>query len=527
MPKDSGANGDAPRPVDAHEISPPPPPYSRHPAPRAAALGDTEIRGQQRIYTMSPPSALPAVSLHDTESLLMRADVHAEQLHQLSRQAQRYLRHYNKANLALEEVLLLRSTVIHVRNQGFDQRRFVFESQESFLQEAQVIIDALANSGAFIPEITLDKLRTLHDQVQRDHKHRSQHVQRTQDIEKEIGDKEFIVQKSVLRLAEDAKAMNETLTTIDLPDVPSDNLSAPSTVTEAEAEKEDKIPILVQHYFEKLGDVNNEKDNLMNLEFEHQESRLDRMARVDQGRPPSMTDEEFENAFTHEYEEAQIAYNRAAQKADLARAVCIGEDINPDDYRRLPSETEKDDSQGIPSVAAAAASNASSSGKVVRAEFQVPTTEPVFEQLVLGPNSIYPAWRAQGLGTASPVEERLHTWLQDQLLPDPWEHVEARRRSLSEARKAALSLNDNGSVDRIDTTSQSQKRQRHRNLPPVVRRLVGGHDEDERPVLLKRPSSETDLFLLPSQHQDRDQTFNNLREFTIHLPGQNPRDVPS
>jgi hypothetical protein len=399
-----------------------------------------------------------------------------------------------------------------VRNHGYNQRLFVTESQDAFLQEAEAILQWLP------PEAPLEKLQTLHDQVQRDHERRGQHVQKTQEIEIEMSEKEYKLQKKVLLLAEDAKRLSEIVDALELNSIAVEELSAASTVTEAE--REVKIPGLVQHYFEKLGDVGLEQERIINLEIDHRDSRVDRMNKYDQGRPPSMTDEEFENAFLRGMADAQAVYDEAVRKADLARAVCIGEGLNPDDYRKPPSETEKHNSQGA-ATDAAAASDTRSDGKDVLGEVQEPTYAPVYEQLALDPDSsMYPAWPRASADVTSPAEERVHTWLEDQILPDPWEHLESRRRSLSEARQAVLDIktHDDGSVDVSERSSQSRKQQRHRDMPPFVRRLVDGDDGEERPVLLKRSSSESELFVLPLQQNDREETFSGLRGFTVQLP---------
>ena len=483
MPKDSGADGDASRPTGKPYGIDQPPPYSVHEVHESRGPGANGRHEHQRAQNMSALNIWAAPpSLHDTESLLRHAQLHGDQLHQLSRKTQRYLRHWNKANLAIEQVLLMRSTVIHVRNLGYDQRRFVIESQNVFLQEAKEFLDSLP------PGPSLDKLRTLHDRVKRDHDRRSQHVAKTQETELEISDKEYKLQKSISRLAEDVKALFDIVSTVDLPEIPIDELSAPSTITEAEVEKEDEIPGIVLHYFEKLGDVSLEQERLMNLELEHQEKRVNRMTRMDQGRPPSTTHSEFENAFSQDYEVAQKAYDEAVGKVNLAWAVCLGEDLNPDDFRKPPSETERDPSRGPPSNAAAVSDT--SSGKHVREEYQVPTAGPVFEQLAqAGNSSIYSAWPLQSIGATSPAEERVQTWLRDQFLPNPWDYIQARRRSLSEARIAPLEVNDARSTDRVNISFQAHK----------------------------RASSESERYMLHSRYDDREEVFNGLRGFAIEL----------
>ena len=515
MQKDTGANGGAPRPIEDFD-DPPLPPYSIYPAHIEYAIPKRELSARE-LRVPAVPQARLASPAHtapesrpDTDSIIRRAD---EQLLHLAEAARRYLRRYEKANVALEQVLLQRTQIIHVRRQGYDQRRFINDSQDAFLQEASSIIDLLP------PGKSLDKLHTLHTQVRLDHEHRSQHVQKTQEVEEEIADLEWELQLKVTRLAQAAKKLHDALTDMTLPEYPAEELSAPSTITESEKAV---VPPLVLHYFEKLGDVKLAQERLINLQIDHRDTRFDRMAKIDQGRPPSTTDEDFENAFTREYQEAQAAYDDAVRKAELAWQVCLGEGHNPDDFRKPPSETEKDGgSQAVASDAAVEASDTQSDGDVgIKEVLRVPGSAPMYEQLTTAMDaSIYAAWPQQVEAT-SPVEERVQDWLHKQFLADPWEATERRRRSRSEARQNYLRMttNEHGRQEVSEESSELRKQQRYRDLPSMVRRLVDDDDGNEQPILLRRSSSESELFVLPLQHRDRDETLNGLRGFTVQLP---------
>ena len=519
MQKDYDANASVSQPVEARILDDSPPPrLSIFPAALDHSIAVDELSPAKRpqyhlMQAMSPPTATVAPSSHDdtefTESLLRGVASHASQLFQLRTAVQTFLRRYHKLAPLLEAILLQRSEINHLREQGRHMRRFIDDSQEAFLSEAQAIIDALP------ADISLEKLRIQHDLVLRDHERRKEHVSKIQDMETNIADCEYVLQGKEHRLAQSLKRIIEILDGITLPDGGGTEPPASSTVTEASKEE---YPSLVQHYFDKFGNVTLSRERLFNLEQEHLDARAVRRAKLDVGRPPSIPEEDFEKAFSRDYQEAEAEYTENVRKAELAKAVCIGEGLNPDDFRKNPSETQREGSHPAPSDAAVVSDTDSNKLYPVE-EVQIPTYRPIYQPLIAEPDSsIYPPWPRPRAGTTSPVDERVQTWLQNQ--SDPWEPTEARKSSFSGLQIAALDVqrHEDDTLDGYELASRSRKQKRHLELPPMVRRLVDGNNGEEQPVLLRRSSSESELFVLALQHNDREDTFKGLRGFTLRLP---------
>jgi hypothetical protein len=482
----------------------------------------------------NPPSTFqPASSSRDeVDSLVRHAELHAEHLTALHGAASRFLRRYNKFARMRAEILLLRSRMTFEMTVYSDQRRFVTESQESFLREATLIFQSLP------PEFTQGKLQALQDQVIRDHKRQDEYLKRMFDTETELSDLEYTLQQKEFSLAQAAQRMADALGQYELPDL---GRSQPSTAPTLVDEEE--VPHLVQHYFETAGDVGIERDKIVELEIDHREERERRIFQADQDLPLSISDEEFEDTFNKQRTDAERALADALRRADNAKQVCIDCNLDPEHYRnkllvdpragsdRSISDEEVDEGPESPIPTATPDGGRLMSGLPVinldRA--QTPSVDQFITSILETTPNLAPATSAsQGLSSrqrqqvkSAPLENRILDWIDTVRV----EAVDSRSGYLSRSRSSdsysspiVLEKQEDGTW-KVDRAASHSRRQQHRESQLYKEQATASATASKkRPILLKRSSSDSQALLLPIWNGSYQDAVDNLRSLRAPQP---------
>jgi len=258
------------------------------------------------------------------------------------------------------------------------------------------------------------------------------------------------------------------------------------------------MPPLVQHFFEKTGEVSVLRERLIDLEYQHREARTKRTFQADQDQPLQTTDEEFEEAYQREYAEAEGILEAALDKVELARRMCLAEEIDPELYRKPPSVQTDPDSPSVSDVPAEPNTPSPEPADVVE-DVQTRERLSLFETAAPGmPTTVshidpsITAWVQRQKVDPQPLDERVEHWMQSVT-----NDVE-RSRSLSEPRRRVLraELTGNGVIGLSHSSShlQNGSEVKLHQESTVIRHSNNKNDE---PLLLRKRLSESSMFNLP------------------------------
>lgn len=266
----------------------------------------------------------------DTDSLVRLFGQHAASLTALRKDCSTFIRRSKKLDSLRGDILLRCSGMLHAREQCRIDARFLSDSLGAFTETVK------ASMGHPTATYT-DRLHSLQAQVVEDFERHNTASSQIVDMEEHLSNSEYELQRSERKLIQVVNSMMQTISELPVPKPESSGASS-----EPDRDLHEDLPGLVEHYFEKVGDVKIERERLWNLRFEHVEARAARTLQVEQDRLLELTDEKFETAFEEEYQLARQSVDNAVRKAELARAVCLGEDIDPEDYRRPRSRSNHD-----------------------------------------------------------------------------------------------------------------------------------------------------------------------------------------
>ena len=469
----------------------------------------------------------PSSSHEDLDSLLRHAQQHGEHLFTLRDASSSFLRRYNKLAPIREEALLLRSRVDFEWMVCADHRRFVADSQDAFLKEAALLCASLPQ------QTSVGKLQALYNQVVRDHQEQLDRTEQTRDTETKLSNLEYSLQQKEHRLAQAGQKIADALTQLTLPGQGGSEPSSPPS----EVDKEE-VPHLVHHYFDKAGDVKLEREKMVEMELEHREAREIRMFQADQDLPLPMSDEEFEELYNKAYLEASQGLAEVLRKAELAKAVCISEGLDPELYRNPPSEgapsseappppepvdvapashepTETPGMAGSPSILAIGTTDG----------VQTPPRSHAYtSHLESAPNLTQDTTLSQGLSSrrrkdkSLPLEERVSSWIAG--IDIEGEGTQSRSRSRARSTSESIpfpieleTLHD-GTMGVNKSLSHNRRYQRHGSLASYYTGFPNEKDRGEgRSGLLKRSSSESELFILPLRQRSYQDAVDSMRAF--------------
>lgn len=266
--------------------------------------------------------SIPSRTVDSLESLVRAADSHGKQLAALRDCATTLTRRWERVAKTREDVLLLRTRREYVSLTAVDQQRFVRESQEDFLKRAESMLYQAPTERSFV------YLRRLHEQVLQDHERQMKHTENAQLLEAKLGEQEYLLQQKEHKLGQAAKQFMSLIENVHLP-ARSPTLSETESLEDAREE----MPQLVRYYFDKVGEAGVLRERLVDLEYHHREARGIRMLQADQEQVLRTTDEEFEVAHQRERVKAEAALESALERVELAKKMCIGEDLDPELYR--------------------------------------------------------------------------------------------------------------------------------------------------------------------------------------------------
>lgn len=358
--------------------------------------------------TVAKPRKTPDAG--EIDFYIEQAALRDQRLVDLREMTSTFLRRYAKLNPLREKVLLLRSRTKFQWEHCRDYGRFVSDSQSAFIDEAS------ANANP-------DKLKSLCDQVLVDYKAQNELGGKAADMETELGNSEFAMQKKEASLAGIAENMLRLLNELTLP-----GQGASTTADDAGSQSHPSAPSsvdqhpLLQHYFDKAGNVSVLRERLGDLEMEFEEARANRQFQREHDLPLEVADEEFEGFYLHRRTQAAEALAEAIRVAELAKQVCLIEGLDPDGFKPTKAEECTPPPSGMDERSHSSATP--SSGRANLAN-PVETTGPP-TSLSLG-NQPFP----QGNIVPPPMNDRVQTWIEN--VEDPWDHqsVGRTRRALS------------------------------------------------------------------------------------------------
>ena len=470
---------------------------------------------QARPKLPSPPETLPP-GQDDIDLAFQQAEKQTEQLSALREASSSFQRRYGKLVHLREEAYSMRTRMQFEWRNCADHRRFVSESQRLFLEEATAFCDTLP------PELSTERLQILRSQFQRDHERQVEHDQKTSEMETEVGNLQYSLQQRELQVTHAAQRMADILSQLSLP-----GYSGAATVIETENSSllleapPEEVPVFLQHYFEKAGDVNIVLERILDLELDQKEAHAARQLQIDQDLPLTLTDEEFEDVYLRAYAQAELELAEAKNKAELAKAVCLSERLDPDNYPKLPSEQDKGRTETpVPSETAAMPNTPSSAALEPTEEVQTPSRLHLFQPVNearpvsmldrFAPNE--PLLR-RGKDDPTSFNERMQNWIET----IPNEETTPRSRSVSDSRPVLtiFEIREDGTLGFNRAFARARRYKRQESLASYMtsyrERLATGEDGEGRPSLLKRSSSESQLSIPATQHGSRQAAFDSLR----------------
>lgn len=292
----------------------------------AAKPGRLESRQAALEEDLPPAIRTPWSSQHDLNCLVHQVEGYGQQYKSLEKSITSFLRRHDRLASLRAESLLLRSRMEFEWTVCVDQRRFVAESNEKFMREATNLCESL--TAGPIPGFSTAKLRGALDVMRRDHQRQAEHYARTYDTETQLSKLEYDLQQKEYRLAQAAQQVASLIHDFEL-GIP--GASEPSVI--ASMVDHDDLPILVEYYFDKAGDVGIAREKITDLEIDHREETERRIFQEDQGLALPESDKEFEETFKKRLTEAETELAAALRKAGNAEQVCRDAGLDPDLYR--------------------------------------------------------------------------------------------------------------------------------------------------------------------------------------------------
>lgn len=433
--------------------------------------------------------------VQDLRQRYARQTQHLQHLEGVSRPLGRRLRRLEDARLEVAGLRLRMPTEADNREK---HRELVSKFQDAFLQEAEAFL--ASTSG----DQSTDKLRLAYNQATEVRDRHDAVAQYTHDFEARLSLAEAEMQRHEEKVIQVATAVHDVLRQIALPAE-----SGTATVVDSDMHSlvsdssSEGIPGVVERYFDKLGDLRLEKDKLFDLDQEHRQERVQRQLERDQDRLPERSDEEFEEHWLMVFADAEMAFEKAKERAGKALQACKKRGLDPNDYRknfsRLPDEAIGTPDLGGGQVDAPTPSTyVHGSSQVV----QTPTHQLLFsplddphfgeEQYAQDP----PLWlgRRKTKDKRSPLESRVRDWMSTVPAED-----QARPRATSEA--STLLRIDNFDVPPSWTSERrpSAIRTQRGSQASLNARWTEPEKDKKRTSAIKHSSSESELFVFQSQ----------------------------
>lgn len=255
-----------------------------------------------------------------------------------------FLQHSQKLSILRENVLSLRTRTKVVVSEYTNHLEFVRDSQQEFSKESEVML-TLDPANAH-----LERLRSLHALVSADHERQASRAQAVRDMENQLVLLEAKMKNAEEKLQRDVQAASGLLLLMGVRDDFASTTGNESPVSSSRSDSaETKLPPIVAHYLDKVGDMKIERDKLLDLDHEYRNEKTDRQLLQDQGHSPNLSDGAFEDSWLQRFAEAEVEYAKASERMELAREVCTSENINLDAYYNRRSVSSRED-LGTPSL---------------------------------------------------------------------------------------------------------------------------------------------------------------------------------
>ena len=241
--------------------------------------------------------------------------------------AEKIVRRQNHLQTFQEQVQLLRAQVSYAWHCRLHQRRFLSESQASFMAEMDVVVEALPN----VPEST--KLREMHIQAKKDEREMEKHRDSSRKLEDELSSMQFRLAEKERALSSDVQRligfldeMGSLAGTSDLSTVDEQDLSIRAPSSGPKDVSLDEHP-LVRRYYEEMEAARMTQERIDELVSMQSEDRVRRELLLDQDQSLPQSEEDFEDAFAKAIDENQKTYDEQLQASQITRAQCVDEGL--------------------------------------------------------------------------------------------------------------------------------------------------------------------------------------------------------
>ncbi|KAI6911191.1 hypothetical protein KC318_g2495 [Hortaea werneckii] len=289
-----------------------------------ASIYQTEsaTSGHEQI-TPAQESGRPIKNLTDNGSSVERAHVDRRLRHY----AENVVRRHNHLQAFQEEVQLLRAQVSYAWQCRLHQRRFLSESQASFMAEMDVVVEALPN----VPGLT--KLREVHVQAKKDEREMEKHRDSSWRLEDELSSMQFRLAEKERALSSDVQRLvglfdeigllggTSNLSAVDEQDL---SIRAPSS---GPKDARPAMHPLARRYYEEMEAARMTQERIDELVSMQSEDRVRRELLLDQDQSLPQSEEDFEDAFAKAIDENQKTYNEQLQASQITRAQCVDEGL--------------------------------------------------------------------------------------------------------------------------------------------------------------------------------------------------------
>jgi len=254
----------------------------------------------------------------------------------LSKKARTVTRRCEKLSYTTHELSVLRDQANYERQYFCDQQRFFRDSCGQFLHELKAVMTMTG------PEPTFAHLYSLYDQVSADYDAVDAATAKCSNLDDRIGRVETQVVDKQQSLARGARSLVTAISKADLRESQSTSRAPTSqgVRSHTSSARHPKIPSLVLRYFELEAQKKVLDERGANVQKVYEDARSYRALRADQGETLIPTDEVLFAEYIKEQQEAEEAYSETLQQANDAKATCLDNKLNPDDFRRPPSVAE-------------------------------------------------------------------------------------------------------------------------------------------------------------------------------------------
>ncbi|KAF2159650.1 hypothetical protein M409DRAFT_60583 [Zasmidium cellare ATCC 36951] len=248
----------------------------------------------------------------------------------------RLSRRYGKLMQARDEMLEVQNMEQVEWARCADMRRFYLESQQRFMEQAEVLLSAEN------PAEELERLRQFHRQTQADLNAMNVQADITRNLEDRLSNVYFHLNRRDEAFMESChdmaslwpmSAASRRQTSGSVAKAISSSLSQWS-----KASGGNTLHPTLEGYYDKAGDVGLIGEELANLDIEYEEARGARLFIAERDDSLSISDSQFEDNYRHAREQIEQRLGRAFQEANELGQRCIDEGLDLTEREKAQSE---------------------------------------------------------------------------------------------------------------------------------------------------------------------------------------------